>query len=194
MKRIEITARNNWQTAVEKLGFGFHTADVPYWNETAYYSFSLPQINEIEKATNALWQMCLEAVQHVIDNDLFSSFAIPPNFIPHIITSWNDDAPALYGRFDLVYKNGEIKMLEFNADTPTSIYEAGIIQWFWLQDYDSEKDQFNSIHEKLIETWQYLKPYLHNGILHFTCVKNALEDLTTVEYLRDCAMQAGYYT
>jgi hypothetical protein len=41
MKRIEIQPRNNWQKEVEKLGFGFHTTNVPYWNESAYYTFSL---------------------------------------------------------------------------------------------------------------------------------------------------------
>ena len=85
-------------------------------------------------------------------------------------------------------------MLEFNADTPTSLFEAGIVQWFWLQDFDKEKDQFNSIHEKLVESWQYLKSYLYSGKLHFSCIKRSLEDLTTTEYLRDCAIQAGIDT
>jgi glutathionylspermidine synthase len=111
-----------------------------------------------------------------------------------LIKSWNEDHPAIYGRFDLCFKNGQIKLLEFNADTPTSLYEAGIVQWFWLQDFDKSKDQFNSIHEKLIDQWRYLKPYLHKGQLHFSCLKETLEDLTNVEYLRDCAMQAGITT
>ena len=67
-------------------------------------------------------------------------------------------------------------MLEFNADTPTSLYEAGIVQWFWLQDFDKNKDQFNSIHEKLIAYWKYLKVYLQPGKLHFTCLKETLEE------------------
>jgi glutathionylspermidine synthase len=82
-------------------------------------------------------------------------------------------------------------MLEFNADTPTSLYEAGIVQWFWLQDFDRNSDQFNSVHEKLIAYWKYLKTYLNPGIVHFTCLKETLEDLTNVEYMRDCAIQAG---
>ena len=93
-----------------------------------------------------------------------------------------------------VIKNGKIKMLEFNADTPTSLYEAGIVQWFWLQDFDKNKDQFNSIHEKLIAYWKYLKVYLQPGKLHFTCLKETLEDLTNTEYMRDCAAQAGLDT
>ena len=194
MLRIKTSARNNWQKAVENVGFGFHTTDVPYWDETAYYSFTLTEIEQIEKATNILWDLCLKAVQHIIDNKLYSKFHIPENYIEYIEKTWNDEVPSIYGRFDFCYKNGKIKMLEFNADTPTSLYEAGIVQWFWLQDFDKSKDQFNSIHEKLIAYWKYLKVYLQPGKLHFTCLKETLEDLTNVEYIRDCAMQAGIET
>ncbi len=194
MERVKIQPRNQWQKAVEQLGFGFHTTDIAYWDESAYYRFDSREIEAIEKATAALWDMCLGAVQHVIDQKLYSQFSIPENFIPYIEKTWNDEHPAIYGRFDLCYKQGKIKMLEFNADTPTSLYEAGIVQWFWLQDHDKNKDQFNSIHEKLIAYWKYLKPYLHPCKLHFTCLKDTLEDLTNTEYMRDCAIQAGIDT
>jgi glutathionylspermidine synthase len=194
MKRIEINPRNNWQGAVQKLGFGFHTTNVPYWNESAYYEFSMDEILFIEKATGELWNMCLEAVQHVIDNRLYDQFAIPENAVELIEHSWNEDHPAIYGRFDFGYDGSNLKLFEFNADTPTSLFEAGIVQWFWLQDFDKQSDQFNSLHEKLIDYWKYLKSYLYEGKLHFACVKQSLEDLTTVEYLRDCAIQAGIQT
>jgi len=190
MKRITTTPRNNWQAEVEKLGFGFHTTNVPYWDESAYYSFSMDEVLHKEKATAELWNLCLGAVQHVMDNNLYSQFGIPENYVKYIEKSWTEDHPAIYGRFDFCYKNGQLKLLEFNADTPTSLYEAGIVQWFWLQDFDKSKDQFNSIHEKLIAYWKYLGTYLHQGTLHFTCIKETLEDLTNTEYIRDCAMQA----
>lgn len=194
MQRHRITPRNKWQEKVESLGFGFHSTDVPYWDESVYYSFELEEILHLEKATATLWEMCLEAVQHVIDHKLYDKFRVPFSYIPYIEDEWNEDVPAIYGRFDLCYKNGQIKLLEFNADTPTSLYEAGIVQWFWLQDFDKTKDQFTSIHEKLIAYWKYLIPYLHPGKLHFTCLKETLEDLTNTEYMRDCAIQAGLET
>jgi glutathionylspermidine synthase len=205
MQRITIPPRNNWQKEVEQLGFGFHTTNVPYWDESAYYVFSMDEILLIEKASAELWDLCLGAVQHVIDNNLYSRFAIPPAFIPYIERTWMEDHPSVYGRFDLCYKDGQVKMLEFNADTPTSLYEAGIVQWFWLQDFDKTKDQFNSIHEKLIGYWKYAQPYLYPGqsagpagqgapTVHFACVKQSLEDLTNTEYIRDCAIQAGLDT
>lgn len=186
--------RNNWQKAVENLGFGFHTTNIPYWDESAYYSFEMDEILFIEKATAELWTMCLNAVQHVMDEGLYDKFAIPEWIIPYIERTWTEDHPAIYGRFDFCYKNGQLKLLEFNADTPTSLFEAGIVQWFWLQDFDKTQDQFNSVHEKLIDYWKYLKAYLNPGTLHFTSLKETLEDLTNTEYMRDCAMQAGLQT
>ena len=194
MKRIAIQPRNNWPQAVEQLGFGFHTTNVPYWDESVYYDFRLDEILLLENATAELWQLCLTAVQYTIDHKLYDRFHIPPAFIPFLERSWREDHPSVYGRFDLCYRDGQIKLLEFNADTPTSLYEAGIIQWFWLQDYDKSKDQFNSIHEKLIEQWSFTRHYLRPGPLHFACLKGTLEDLTNTEYLRDCAMQAGIAT
>ena len=194
MNRINIQRRNNWQLAVEQLGFGFHTTGAPYWDESACYTFSLEEIELIELATASLWDICLEAVEHVIKYQLYEKFHIPKACVSYLEKTWREDQPSLFGRFDLCYKNGQVKLIEFNADTPTSIYEAGIVQWFWLQDFDKAKDQFNSIHEKLIRTWKDISPYLNDGPLYFSCMKETLEDLTNVEYLRDCAIQAGIET
>lgn len=194
MRRIAIPARNHWKESVERLGLGFHTTNVPYWDETAYYSFTMDEILRIEDATAELWEMCLTAIQYVIDRKRYELFHIPAAFVPLLERSWKEDHPSLYGRFDLCYKEGRLKLLEFNADTPTSLYEAGIVQWFWLQDFDENKDQFNSIHEKLIEQCRFLRHYLYPGPLHFACLRGTLEDLTNTEYLRDCAIQADIET
>lgn len=194
MQRIPISSRRNWQQAVEQLGFGFHTTHVPYWDEGVYYAFDMDEILLLEKATAELWELCLDAVQYAIDHRLYEQFHIPAVAAPFIERSWDEDHPSIYGRFDLCYRDGQVKMLEFNADTPTSLYEAGIVQWFWLQDLDKRKDQFNSIHEKLIGCWSYLRNHLHPGTLHFSCLRDTLEDYTNTEYLRDCAMQAGIDT
>jgi glutathionylspermidine synthase len=194
MKRVPITPRNNWQAAVENLGFGFHSTDMPYWNESVYYSFSMAEVLQIERATAELWDMCLAAADHVIDKKSYNRFGIPEWVVPYLEKTWNNDHPAIYGRFDLCYKDGQVKLLEFNADTPTGLYEAGIVQWFWLQDRDKSSDQFNTIHEKLISYWKLLKEHLHPGTLNFSCLKENLEDLTNTEYLRDCALQAGLDT
>jgi len=194
MERKIITPRLNWEKRVEDIGFGFHTSDTPYWDESAYYEMSKYDIHLIEKATNDLWEMCLETVDYIIENKLYDKFSIPLKFHNKIKESWDDDHPSIYGRFDFVYKNNEVKLLEFNADTPTSLYEASVVQWNWLNDINSDADQFNSIHEKLIEYFKYVSKYLKGNELMFSCLYDNIEDLTTVEYLRDCAVQAGINT
>lgn len=188
----------NWQSRLESIGYGYHSADgIPYWVDDYYYEISSKEADLIYKATNELWQMCLQAVEYVIQHKLYAKFHIPAYMIHHIERSWENDEPSIYGRFDFAYdaNTQDLKMLEFNADTPTSLFETGIVQWYWKNQYFPElTDQFNSVHEQLISSWKEIKPYLKGETLHFSCVKESLEDLTNVEYLRDTAIQADIQT
>lgn len=196
MHRITLDPRPNWQRRVEtQAGLHFHTLHgVPYWDESATYQFRPHEIDQIEAATNALHEMCLEVVQEIIDKRAFGLCLVPPEFEELIVRSWNADEPSLYGRFDLAYDGaGPPRLLEYNADTPTGLVEAAVAQWFWLKDIDERGDQFNSLHERLIETWQALRQQDARP-LHFAAVAGHLEDVVTVEYLRDTAIQAGFQT
>ena len=195
MKRIKIAPRNNWQQKCEEVGFHFYElSGSMYWNESACYHFSAQEIDELEAVTELLHQMCLEAVEVVIQENRFSQLCIPPEFAELCRKSWQRGDSNLYGRFDLVY-NGQHppKLLEYNADTPTSLLEASVVQWTWLEEVFPKADQFNSIHEKLLETFQSMD-WLQGKILYFTCERDTAEDLGTVEYLRDVAIQAGLKT
>lgn len=194
MERIKIIPRKDYVKKLEDLSFEYHSLDNVYWDESAYYTFTMNQIDELEKATNKLFEMCLVAVQHVIDNNLFEKLSIDKELIPLIIRSWEEEEPSVYGRFDLAYDGKTSpKMLEFNADTPTSLYEAAVVQWYWLQDIDKNGDQFNSIHEKLIAYWKGCVDYFKGELVHFSSM-DTVEDFTTVEYLRDTAEQGGLKT
>ena len=188
----------NWKERLENIGFGYHTDEnnKAYWVEDYYFSITEKEADNIFEATNQLWEMCINAVEVIIKNNRLDEFKIPKFIQPYLIETWENDAPSIYGRFDFAFdKNKQLKLLEFNADTPTSLFECGVVQWLWMENYFSDtKDQFNSVHDKLIETWKTLKPYLKGDTLHFSCVKDSLEDLTNVEYLRDCAIQAGINT
>jgi glutathionylspermidine synthase len=193
MKRIAIHPRNNWVQKIEAQGFLFYDLD-NYYNETAAYEFTAAEIDAIERATAAIQDMCLEAVAHVIKNNLWSRLFIQPYFARFIEKSWKEDACSFYGRLDLTYNDGNIKLLEFNADTPTGLLEAAVIQWYWLQEYNNGFDQFNSIHEKLVSHMGICKKYFPDNTLHFTAVRDHTEDYMTVKYLEDCAAQAGLHT
>lgn len=195
MHRQPLTPRPDWQKRVEGYGFHFHTLDgEPYWDESACYVFSKFQIDTIERATYALHEMCMELVQRVIDERMFGLFLIPREFEDLIVRSWEEDEPSVYGRFDLAFNGLDPpKMLEYNADTPTALLEAAVVQWDWLKATDPHGDQFNNIHERLIEAWQGVHER-DDAPLHFAALSGVVEDYITVEYLRDTAIQAGFET
>ena len=197
MQRIAIQPRPDWRPKVESQGFAFHTADggQPYWDESAFYHFTPGEIDQLEAATYALNDMAIAAVDHVIARGLLADFDVPDLYVPWIRQSWEQDELTLVGRFDLAFDGtGPPKLLEYNADTPTSLLEAAVVQWFWLKDVRPEADQFNSIHERLIEAWGVAKQSIGAGRVHFIGLEESVEDLVTVNYLRDTAMQAGLDT
>jgi glutathionylspermidine synthase len=164
-----------------------------YWNESACYILSDEDVRVLESSTDELNSMCLEAGQYVIDNNRFADFLISDEIAAMIKDCWVKEPPALYGRMDLAY-NGSTppKLLEFNADTPTTLVEAAVVQWYWLQDYASSSDQFNSIHEKLLWKWADLKPYITEPVFFAHC--DIEEDLMTVAYLRQTAEDSNIKT
>jgi glutathionylspermidine synthase len=196
MKREERVPRIDWPRKVEELGFDFHTFDGEvYWDERACYRFTADEIDRLEAATGELQERVIEAVESVIAKGDYGRFAIPEPFHRLIEESWNDDERSLFGRFDLSWDgHGDPKLLEYNADTPTALLEASVVQWYWLQDVFPQHDQFNSIHEKLIERWKELRASFPSAVVHFACDSESDEDRGTTDYLRDTATQAGLDT
>ncbi len=191
MRRVAAAPRDNWQRKVEEAGLIWHSGDQVYWNESAFYEFTAKEVDTLEAATDELEKMTLAAAQHIIDNKLYARMGIPEIAVPLIEASWEAEPPSLYGRFDLVYDGvNPPKLLEYNADTPTSLLEAAVVQWYWLQDAFPKRDQFNSLHERLIALWKELTPYLPGGRIDF-CSMDDIEDGMTVTYLEDTARQAG---
>jgi glutathionylspermidine synthase len=188
MKRESLIPRADWPEKMEAVGFGFHSIDGIYWDERACYAITAGEVDMLESVTNELHQMCIEAAQFVIDRERFQLFAIPDTFISHVVESWNRDDATLFGRFDLSWDGvSPPKMLEYNADTPTSLIEASVAQWHWMQEVKPNADQFNSVHEKLIARWQEIA---QGKTVYFTCADSE-EDIGNLDYMRDVAAQAG---
>jgi glutathionylspermidine synthase len=194
---------------LESLGFVWHTDS----DETSYISDELVVISEEEaeayyEATNELYDMYIEAAEYVIENNLFHEIGIPFNLIDIIKESWENDVHwHLYGRFDLAggIDNKAIKLLEFNADTPTALFETMIIQWAILKQNNLEEEsQFNSLYESLIDNFKRLvtleedistfEERYDNWNFLFTSVKGNEEEENTVKLLQHIAEEAGFNT
>ena len=205
MRRIPIAKRNNLAARAAETGFALLEIDgAPYWDESAYYGFSLQQIEGgLEDPTSELAAMCRELVSRAAcDEHILKRLQIPEIGWPMIGESWKRGDPALYGRFDLAYDgNGPAQLLEYNADTPTALFESAVFQWLWLEDVKAAgalpagADQFNSVHEALIERLKVLRQAAGAPkLLYLTCDPQSAEDQGFINYLADCAIQAGFYT
>ncbi|MBT9383800.1 glutathionylspermidine synthase family protein [Pseudooceanicola sp. CBS1P-1] len=204
MEKISLPERADWRDKARELGFTF--ADMhgkPYWDETSAYRFTLREIeDDIEDPSTELHAMCREAAARIIaSEELTTKLAIPEAFRDLVANSWRDQQPELYGRFDLAYDgHGPAKLLEYNADTPTSLYESASFQWSWLEDQiaagvlSEGDDQFNGIHEAMVARFQEL--FDPGTDIHFTAVAGNEEDYGTVECMawaaRDADMGAHF--
>jgi glutathionylspermidine synthase len=201
MRRIACAERDDWQATAAATGFDFHSEDGQrYWDERAYYAFSLDEIErQIEAPTGEINAMCLELVGRAVgDERLLRLLKIPEAFWTFIAASWQRHDRSLYGRIDLRFDGtGPAKLLEYNADTPTSLFEAAVFQWTWLEQaierqiIPKRADQFNSLHERLIDAW---KAIAAGRRLHLAGALQSAEDAGTLQYLSDVAEQAGLKT
>lgn len=194
---------------LNELGFTWHTDS----DGTKYVNDSLVQITQEEAeayyiATNELYDMYAEAAQYVIDNDLFFELGIPFNLKEMILKSWENDVHwHIYGRFDLAggIDGKDIKLIEFNADTPTSLFETAILQWALLQQNNMDEErQFNNVYEAiqnnfkrlitLFDDMQNFEEYYDGWKILFSSVEGNHEEETTTRLLKQIATDAGFNT
>lgn len=207
MERLPLSPRADWRDVIESQGMLYSATrlddggEVPYWFEEAYYRFTLDEVEHLEEVTRELHEMCVNAARHVLDRGDLKAFALPEESRDYLRLTLDEEHPSLYGRFDLAWggESGDVahvKMLEYNADTPTTLIEASMIQWFWLQDRFPDRDQWNSLHERLVRAWAAMRPKLRSETVHFAHFGGTDfdEEWLTASYLRDTANEAGLTT
>ena len=196
---------------LESIGFVWHTDS----DNSSYISDEIVVISEDEanayyEATNELYDMFAKTGQYVIDNDLFHDLNIPFNLVEMIKESWENDVHwHLYSRFDLAggIDGKPIKLIEFNADTPTSLFETAIIQWAMLKANGlDEASQFNNLYEALKDNFKRIitldsdiekfdEYYSNLGWkILFSSISGSSEDINTTKLLQHIATEAGFNT
>ena len=199
MKRLEIAPRPDWKARVEALGYEMELGDAaPFWNESACWALSPAEIETLSAAGTEVLSLLMTAADRVVKDRLWPLLGIPPEQARVIEASWNRRDASLYGRFDIAWNGqGPPKFLEYNAETPASLFEASVVQWTWFEECASAlggMDQFNGIHEALVEQWRLLRLRLKGDALHLTCLVPHLEDEAVVAYIEAAALEAGWRT
>jgi glutathionylspermidine synthase len=195
--------------ALEEIGFYWHT-DI---DNTDYIADSMVEVSEAEaeayyNAANEIYDMFVEAGEYVVKNNLFHEIGIPFNLVESIKLSWENDVHwHLYGRFDFAggIDGKPIKLLEFNADTPTAVFETAVIQWALARHngFDTAS-QFNNLYEALKANFKRVVTLardpedfdsLYEGWkMLFSSVRGTKEEENTVKFLQQVAHEAGWTT
>jgi len=192
----------------DKVGFYWYASP----QDKSYVADDLVSISEKEgdafyQAANELYDMYVKAGQYVIDQKLYPLLDIPANLVEMIEMSWEDDGHFhLLGRFDLAggLDGLPIKLIEFNADTPSLIFEVALIQWLLLKHNKmTEENQFNNLYEAIKDNFGRLRS-MHpvfgkqeDRIPHalFSCLEDAgEEDENTTRLIEEIAYEAGFIT
>ena len=194
---------------LEELGFNWHTdSDGSKYIADELVEVSHKEAEDYYEATNTIYDMYVEAAEHVIENDLFFELGIPFNLVDVIKKSWENDVHwHLYGRFDLAggIDGKPIKLIEFNADTPTSLFESALLQWALLKHNNlDDAKQFNNIYEAISENFKRLITLFddtdefdsrYDGWkILFSSIANNDEEETTTKLLQQIATDAGFNT
>ena len=202
MKRFNnFHQRPNFQQNLESIGMNYWNLAsgpdaLPYWQEGVCYGFSETQIDKVLDATQELHDMSIDMVATMVKSgDYPDYFSLTENCKALIEQSWNRGDKSFYGRFDLAY-NGqdEIKMLEYNGDTPVSILECSVAQWDYIQQAEGIpnplRTQYNMLDERMIETWK--EQYEPGTLIHFAASGGFRhEDWGNLVYVMDTALRAG---
>ncbi|AFI04611.1 glutathionylspermidine synthase family protein [Helicobacter cetorum] len=194
---------------LEEIGLEWHTDN----DNSPYIADEMVAISQKEAdvyydACNELYDMFVETAEDVIANERFFELDIPNALIPMIKQSFEEEVHwHIYGRFDLAggLDGKPIKLLEFNADTPTMLYESAVVQWALLKanGYD-ENAQFNNLYEAIGENFKRMitlgedtssfdEMYEGWKIL-FSSIKDNAEEERTVRFLQDIAQSVGFET
>ena len=201
MQRISATERPDLMQAAAEHGMEFIAGKgITGWDETAYYQFDMRQIeDDLIGPLEELEGLCFQVVERAVNDEaVLRRLGIPEPFWDYIADSWRNHERNLYGRMDISYDTkGPAKLLEYNADTPTALYETAVFQWAWLEQavelglIAEDCDQFNEVHESIVQAF----PNMGVGALaHFACNHDIDDDKETLDYLEECAREAGLET
>ena len=201
MKRITgIPNRPDMVQQLLEVGFDYYNLPSSdgshYWSDNVAYELTLAEIDKIEDATNELHAMSMDFVANEVKQGDYEHYRFTDLQKNLIEQSWRENAPHLYGRFDFGYDGDNLKMFEYNADTPTSLLEAAVVQWQWLEQVEGlpNRDQFNWIHEELITRFSVLQQQSGKTGFHFAAMADAgREDWGNLDYLADVAYNAGWH-
>lgn len=190
MQRLAVDPCPDWRERAEDAGFAVLDAEGrSCWREDAAYCFSAADIDTLGDTAQRLEEICLDWVEGVVAAGDYAAFGFSDLACTLIEDSWQRQDKNLLGRLDLAWTGQDApRLLRYAADAPAGLHEASLVQAEWLDSHCNHCDQFNGIHEMLVEAWKHFGLWGHR--VHFAGPRDDAGP-GTGDYLRGTAQQAG---
>jgi glutathionylspermidine synthase len=188
MQRLAVPRCPDWHERAAAAGLSASAAA----SDTAY-SFTATDIDRLADAAQHLEERCLDWVEGITWRGAYEAFGFSDDVCTLIEESWRRQDKNLIGRIDLAWNGRDApQMLRYAADAPDSLPEAALLQAEWLDCTYNGGDQFNGIHDMLVEAWKHFGLWGHR--VHFAAGREDAAGRTTADYLRRTAQAAGLDT
>ena len=208
MRRLSFPlGRHNWEQTIAAEGL-IYSLEGPddtdhYWNEFAAYEFTVAEALWLQEQVEEAHRMCVAAIDHIISGPLKHKLGLSEAALKLAIDSWRWHEYDFYGRFDFVYnpETHTLKILEYNADTPTGLVEAAVSQSTWFKDQRLDLRGFkewNDLGNAFVARWAQIRQRVKHPVLHLACVNEEIdelgEDLENLKVVAHAAHMAGWET
>lgn len=181
MKKVTNAINNSWQYHFEEAGFDYHSLDGKYWIDNYHLELKRSEVEALENAANEVHSMCLEMIGENVRTGNFEKYGLNKFIISAMERSWKKKDFHLYGRFDFAYDGtGSPKMLEYNADTPTSIVETAIGQNLWQEmqfnEFGIKYEMLNRLEKSFKKRFELWKMQNEGKNFYFAADELTIED------------------
>lgn len=166
-----------------------------YGGEYSLYQTHIPSRQEIEEirfATEKLGALFFKTAKLLrkMSDEVLQDLGFPKDVIPFL--RFKSIGPeTIISRFDFVKNGSEIKMLEFNSDTPTFIKECFYVNGLVAKHFNQKDPNSNELNllknaitKAIIESIKTLENY-HQPNVVFTAHHDHMEDWLTCKFLSD---------
>lgn len=186
----------------------FSRKELPYqiqwFKDQEYFNADVLELSKLEVEQYASiaqegFNLFERATDQIISANELSFLDIPSEFHKMISDSWNNrkNNPFLLGRFDL---NGgldseTVRIIEFNADTVTTIPETVYFQNIQIKELGDNKVCFNDLKEDLVQQLKELRTSISFEDASFLSTSfGHMEDVTNCNVVGEAAREAGFKT
>ncbi|WP_296383371.1 glutathionylspermidine synthase family protein [Winogradskyella sp.] len=173
-----------------------------WYLEEDYFSEELlgiyrSEVEQLRRISDEAFYLFQRATDKIIKENKLGDLGIPLSFQKCIEHTWNNKTkhPFLYGRFDI---NGGLKsdygrIIEFNADTCSTIPETLLWQPLQLEQLKGNPQSFNTLEYDITSILSGLKPLIGKEQPVFLGTSfGYIEDVENVNCIIDIAYEAGF--